>query len=55
MPFFIYRQLKSKSFELLGQTRYIEDAQAILQNWHSGYITANGEIIETKNFNLEGI
>lgn len=33
----------------LGRTRYREDADRLIEGWHSGYISHRGEIVFSKN------
>ncbi len=53
MPYKIFRQMADNSFLEIAQTKYLEDAEAILANWHSGMITDRGQIIQTKNLKSE--
>lgn len=47
MRYYVIR-FSNGGFEEVAATRYIEDARAVLSNWYSGYISRDGEIIESK-------
>lgn len=52
LSFNVYRSRDVNGTEvgtLLGATRHIEDAKAILKNWHRGYITQGRRIVHKKN------
>lgn len=54
MNFHIYREIKhdnpgKPTYQQIGSTLYKEDAQAILDRWHAGYIVENNGIIIAKN------
>lgn len=34
---------------ILAECRYVADAEAVLRNWHIGYIASDGAIVRTKN------
>lgn len=49
MHYHIYRRTDGGA-QLLGSTRFLQDASSILANWNSGYIvTSSGAMIEEKN------
>lgn len=49
MNFHIYRNT-SNGFQLLGNTKYEEDARAMLTRWNSGYIVnSTGVMVFQKN------
>lgn len=52
LKFNVYRARKTGVTHvgvLLGATRHLEDAKAVLKNWHIGYITHDGKIVHKKN------
>lgn len=55
MNFHIFREIThdnpgKPTYQLLGSTRFEDDALALLARWHSGYIvTTSGNIILEKN------
>lgn len=59
MNFHIYREIThdnpgKPTYQQLGSTRFIADAEAILAQWHSGYIITNaGEMVIEKNLTKE--
>ena len=54
MRYFIYREItlsdpEKSTYQQIGQTLFLADAEAILENWHSGYIIRDGNIVKSKN------
>lgn len=52
LKFNVYRARKTGVTHvgvLLGVTRHLEDAKAVLKNWHVGYIIQDGTIVHKKN------
>lgn len=45
----VFRQMADSTFVEIAQTRFAADADAVLNNWHSGMVTQNGAIVTTKN------
>ncbi len=52
MKYFVYRKLKTGGFGEIAQTRYLEDAKAVLSNWAQGYIAYGGEIVFSKKLGI---
>lgn len=59
MNFHIYREITydnpgKPTYQKLGSTRHLADAEAVLKRWHSGFIINNdGEKIIEKNLTKE--
>lgn len=50
MKFKVFRQIADSTFVEIAQTIFMEDADAVLNNWHSGMVaTIDGAIVTTKN------
>ena len=54
MNFHIYREITNDTvrpiYQLIGSTRFREDAHAMLERWHSGYIIdSSGVLLVEKN------
>lgn len=38
--------------EHIASCLYLEDARKVLSNWHAGYITKDGELVERKGMGV---
>lgn len=43
---------RNGNWQTIAQCLFYEDAKKVLDNWHSGYISYNGEIVFQKNVRL---
>lgn len=56
--YYVYREQENSTalgkyiYIEIGRTRYKEDAEAILDRWHSGYIVHNGDFVKRKNIHV---
>lgn len=49
MWFYIYKTRSVGRYELVGQTRGLNDAKSVLDNYDSGYIQLGAHIVVSKN------
>ena len=47
-----YTVIRGQDSIILAETRWYEDAKAVLARWHSGYIIANNAIVLSKNMQV---
>lgn len=50
MEYYVFIEKKSGVIVLIGKVKYQNDGETMLKNWHTGYITRNGEFVFRKNY-----